>query len=104
VYWLCSAWTSFKSTARDVLDALRGCDVDQNHAARPQGVQDPKVPMRRCIYCDRDTDSDFTDEHIWPDGLGGDYLPKDVWRTNDVCGKTNNLCGLYVDGSFSARS
>jgi len=57
--------------------------------------------MRRCIYCDRDKDdSEFTDEHIWPDGLGGDYLPKDVWRTDDVCGKCNNLSGLYVDGGF----
>jgi len=55
---------------------------------------------RRCIYCGRDKPAvEFTDEHIWPDALGGDCLPSQ-WRTDDVCGKCNNLAGLFVDGVF----
>lgn len=56
--------------------------------------------MKTCFYCGEDKDaSEFSDEHIWPDALGGDYLP-DFWRTDDVCQKCNNLSGLYVDGAF----
>lgn len=57
--------------------------------------------MKLCIYCNPEKpDGEFSDEHIWPDALGGDYLPPSVWRTDDVCGRCNNLSGLYVDGSF----
>lgn len=56
--------------------------------------------MKTCIYCGADKDdSDFSDEHIWPDALGGDYL-SDFWRTEDVCQRCNNLSGVFVDGSF----
>ncbi|MFL9987651.1 HNH endonuclease [Paraburkholderia sediminicola] len=56
--------------------------------------------MKTCIYCAVDKDeSDFSDEHIWPDALGGDYL-SDFWRTGDVCQRCNNLSGVFVDGSF----
>ncbi len=57
--------------------------------------------MRHCIYCDiNKSEEQFSDEHIWPDALGGDFLPKDVWRTDDVCQSCNSLSGLFVDGSF----
>jgi ribosomal protein L30 len=57
--------------------------------------------MKTCIYCDREkADGDFSDEHIWPDALGGDFLPPEIWRTNDVCGQCNSLSGVFVDGSF----
>jgi hypothetical protein len=56
--------------------------------------------MKTCIYCGEDKNAcEFSDEHIWPDALGGDYLP-DFWHTDDVCQKCNNLSGLYVDGVF----
>jgi HNH endonuclease len=56
--------------------------------------------MKTCIYCGKDKPDDaFSDEHIWPDALGGDYLP-DLWRTDDVCTKCNRDSGLFVDGSF----
>jgi hypothetical protein len=56
--------------------------------------------MKTCIYCGEDKGaSEFSDEHIWPEALGGDHLP-DFWRTDDVCEKCNNLSGLYVDGAF----
>src|SRR5260221_12535925 len=56
--------------------------------------------MKTCIYCGEDkNESEFSDEHIWPEALGGDHLP-DLWRTGDVCQKCNNLSGLYVDGAF----
>jgi HNH endonuclease len=57
--------------------------------------------MRRCVYCNQDkADEEFSDEHIWPDALGGDDLPADLWRTDDICRGCNSLSGLYVDGSF----
>ncbi|WP_458758597.1 HNH endonuclease [Afipia sp. TerB] len=45
-------------------------------------------------------DDEFSDEHIWPDALGGDFLPPEVWRTSDVCRQCNSLSGVFVDGSF----
>jgi HNH endonuclease len=56
-------------------------------------------PLVRCIYCDRDVaQGALTDEHIWPDALGGDALPT-FWRT-EVCGACNSTSGVYVDGAF----
>lgn len=56
-------------------------------------------PLAHCIYCDRPVSVDtLTDEHIWPDALGGDALP-DFWRT-EVCGACNSASGVYVDGAF----
>lgn len=57
------------------------------------------APMMDCIYCDLELpEADFSDEHIWPDALGGDYLPS-FWRT-DVCAKCNSMSGVFVDGAF----
>lgn len=57
--------------------------------------------MKTCLYCGAEKpDEVFSDEHIWPDALGGDHLPHDVWRTNDVCQMCNNSVGLFVDGSY----
>lgn len=53
-----------------------------------------------CIYCDRNKDdSERSLEHIWPEGLGGQWSP-DFFKTRDVCGRCNNLCGQFVDGEF----
>lgn len=57
--------------------------------------------LRLCLYCGSEKSEDeFSDEHIWPDALGGDFLPRDVWRTDDVCRNCNSLSGLFVDGSY----
>jgi hypothetical protein len=65
------------------------CGRDQQH-----------VPMKKCIYCGRDKPLvDFSDEHIWPDALGGDFL-EPLWRTEDVCQRCNALSGVFVDGAF----
>ena len=59
--------------------------------------------MKQCVYCDQDKpDAEFSFEHIWPDSLGGDFLPS-FWQTDDVCARCNNLCGLFVDGAFIRR-
>lgn len=56
--------------------------------------------MKTCIYCGQDKpEEEFSDEHIWPDALGGDFLPP-FWRTDDVCGKCNSASGVFVDGAF----
>lgn len=53
----------------------------------------------RCIYCNADVPTaSLTDEHIWPDALGGDELGP-FWRTR-VCRRCNNISGIYVDGAF----
>lgn len=58
------------------------------------------VPLVTCFYCGFDLPrSEFSDEHIWPDALGGDYLPR-FWRTDDVCARCNSMSGVYVDGAF----
>ena len=56
--------------------------------------------MKQCIYCGKEKPAkEFSDEHIWPQSLGGDFLP-DFWRTEDVCGICNNMSGVFVDGAF----
>lgn len=53
-----------------------------------------------CFYCGQDKPlAEFSDEHIWPDALGGDFLPR-FWRTNSVCARCNSMSGLFVDGAF----
>lgn len=57
-------------------------------------------PTRTCIYCGQDKpEGEFSDEHIWPDGLGGSQL-EHFWRTDAVCRSCNNASGVYVDGAF----
>jgi HNH endonuclease len=56
--------------------------------------------VKKCVYCGQDKPlAVFSDEHIWPDALGGNLLDP-FWRTEDVCERCNNLSGLYVDGAF----
>lgn len=56
--------------------------------------------MRICIYCDFERDeNEFSDEHIFPRALGGDFLG-DFWRTQDVCQRCNSMAGVYVDGAY----
>jgi hypothetical protein len=56
--------------------------------------------MRTCIYCGKDkADNEFSREHIWPDALGGDFLPP-LFQTDDVCERCNSVAGRYVDGAF----
>lgn len=53
-----------------------------------------------CIYCGVEKAStDFSNEHIWPDALGGDYLPE-FWRTRNVCRRCNSMAGIFVDAAF----
>lgn len=55
---------------------------------------------RICIYCVTEKgDDEFSDEHIWPNALGGDFLDR-FWRTDDVCGSCNSASGVFVDGAF----
>jgi hypothetical protein len=57
--------------------------------------------MMQCIYCSEEKpSSEFSDEHIWPRALGGDFLPKDVWRTDNVCRRCNSISGVFIDGAF----
>lgn len=56
--------------------------------------------MTTCIYCEKEKPKEqFSNEHIWPQALGGDTLPV-FWQTSEVCGQCNNLSGLFVDGAF----
>ena len=55
-------------------------------------LADPE--LMRCYYCGFEKPpSDFSDEHIWPDALGGDALPS-FWRTNNVCRACNSMSGI----------
>lgn len=55
---------------------------------------------RLCIYCTAEKDeAEFSDEHIWPNALGGDFLGN-LWRTRNVCARCNSISGVFVDGAF----
>lgn len=56
--------------------------------------------MFECIYCRENLpDKKRSLEHIWPDGLGGNYGPS-FFMIKNVCGFCNNTLGLYVDAEF----
>lgn len=56
--------------------------------------------MKTCVYCGKQKSADeFSDEHIWPAALGGDFLDW-FWRTEDVCALCNSASGVFVDGAF----
>ncbi len=53
-----------------------------------------------CIYCwGRSGDPSFSLEHIWPQSLGGAFMP-DLFKTDQVCKRCNSLAGQFVDGAF----
>jgi len=82
---------------------IRGMIAKVRHLVRVDrpATVDLEDDMKTCIYCAmKNADDEFSDEHIWPDALGGDFLPADVWRTNDVCRRCNSLSGVFVDGAF----
>jgi hypothetical protein len=57
--------------------------------------------MRRCLYCTIEKDeAEFSDEHVMPQGLGGNLKPTNPFKTDHVCRKCNSICGLYIDRPF----
>ena len=55
----------------------------------------------KCIYCDGfQGDSQFSLEHVWPESLGGAFLPSTIFQTKRVCRTCNSRCGQFVDGGF----
>lgn len=57
-------------------------------------------PVFRCSYClQSKPEAERSDEHIWPESLGGDPLGP-PWRTSNVCERCNHLAGRWVDGQF----
>ncbi len=59
-----------------------------------------KVQSFVCSYCLCSKPvAEQSDEHIWPEALGGDPLGS-PWRTRNVCGRCNSLAGQWVDGAF----
>jgi hypothetical protein len=58
------------------------------------------APTKTCIYClSEKPQTEFTLEHVFPGALGG-KLCSDLFKTRDVCGRCNNIAGLFVDGAF----
>ena len=59
-----------------------------------------KMLSKACVYCELDKpEAEFSLEHVWPDALGGDFLPP-LFQTRDVCERCNSLAGRYIDGAF----
>lgn len=53
-----------------------------------------------CSYCLKAKSiAERSDEHIWPESLGGDPLGW-PWRSNQVCRFCNNVAGQWVDAAF----
>ena len=54
-----------------------------------------------CLYCKKEKpDNEFSQEHILPRGVGGNLDTYNPFSINDVCGRCNNLSGLFIDGPF----
>lgn len=79
---------------------LAGCEAHKKNLRFALKLAGIGVNLKKCIYCGKDKPvTDFSDEHIWPDALGGDFL-EPFWRTQDVCKRCNSLSGVFVDGAF----
>lgn len=69
-------------------------------SARKPESMDTSEPTFLCSYCLRDKpEAERSDEHIWPQSLGGDPLGP-PWRTDNVCQRCNSLAGQFVDAAF----
>jgi len=65
----------------------------ERKTARPKGTQ-------TCVYCRLEKDlTEFSMEHIFPQSLGG-ALCGNLFKTNQVCKRCNNILGIFVDGAF----
>lgn len=54
-----------------------------------------------CLYCKREKpENEFSQEHILPRGVGGNLDTYNPFSIYDVCGRCNNLSGLFIDGPF----
>ena len=57
--------------------------------------------MKRCLYCDQEkSESEFSEEHVLPQAVGGNLSPRNPFKTSDVCRRCNNLCGWFLDAGF----
>ena len=57
--------------------------------------------MKRCLYCTEEKEeSEFSDEHILPQAIGGNLSPTNPFKSDEICKQCNNLCGLVVDAPF----
>lgn len=57
--------------------------------------------MRQCLYCTQvKEESEFSEEHVLPQAVGGNLSPTNPFKTSHVCQRCNNLCGLFVDSGF----
>jgi hypothetical protein len=57
--------------------------------------------VTRCVYCGKDKqESDLSQEHVIPRGIGGNLKPVNPFSIDNVCGRCNSVCGTYVDGPF----
>jgi|GEM_PF-1488173 hypothetical protein len=58
--------------------------------------------MKTCIYCNREKgESEFSNEHILPRTIGGAIHPINPFATDLVCGRCNNIAGLFIDAPFA---
>lgn len=57
--------------------------------------------MPFCIYCGQDKEAEvFSKEHIIPRALGGNLDSYNPFITYDVCGRCNNISGIFIDEPF----
>ena len=77
-----------------------GCFVKYTLPKSLEYPMDTEITTFRCIYCGRQRpEAERSLEHIWPEGLGGQFTPY-FFKTREACGKCNNLLGQFVDGEF----
>lgn len=59
--------------------------------------------MKRCLYCYEFKDeSEFSKEHVIPKSIGGNFnISLSPFLLYNVCGRCNNILGIYVDAPFT---
>ena len=57
--------------------------------------------IKTCLYCNKEKGiSEFSEEHVIPQAIGGNLSPTNPFKTSDVCRRCNNTCGSFVDAAF----
>lgn len=55
----------------------------------------------QCVYCGSfKEEHEFSGEHVIPEAIGGVFDTENPFKLSEVCGRCNNIFGLFVDGPF----
>lgn len=56
----------------------------------------------KCIYCNQEK-ANITEEHVIPQGIGGNLNIANPFKLKSVCGECNSTSGRFIDGKKTLK-